>query len=173
VSINAEKIKVMDKDSVAVSFTTALDEKYNIASILFPKTELQQYRIELLPGALTDYFENTNDTLNYGTRTLEPSDYGELGMTLQNVKQYPIIVQLVSSKYKVVASQYLTENGKLYFNYLSPDNYFFRIIYDENENGIWDTGSFLDKRQPEKVIYFPKKIDIRPNFFINETFTLE
>ena len=173
VSINAEKIKVMDKDSVAVSFTTALDEKYNIASILFPKTELQQYRIELLPEALTDYFENTNDTLNYGTRTLEPSDYGELGMTLQNVKQYPIIVQLVSSKYKVVASQYLTENGKLYFNYLSPDNYFFRIIYDENENGIWDTGSFLDKRQPEKVIYFPKKIDIRPNFFINETFTLE
>lgn len=172
-SINSEKINVMDKDSVTVPFTTSLDVKYNIASILFPKTELQQYSIELLPEALTDYFENTNDTLNYGTRTLEASDYGELGMALENVKQYPIIVQLVSSKYKVVASKYLTENDKLYFNYLSPDKYYFRIIYDLNRNGIWDTGNFLDKQQPEKVIYFPKKIDIRSNFFINETFTLK
>ncbi|MBL4663928.1 MAG: Ig-like domain-containing protein [Flavobacteriaceae bacterium] len=173
ISINSEKIKVMDKDSVAIPFTTSLNKKYNIASILFPKTELQQYRIELLPEALIDYFENTNDTLNYGVRTLELSDYGELGMTLQNVEQYPIIVELVSSKYKVVASQYLTENAPLYFNYLSPDKYYFRVIFDENENGKWDTGSFLDKRQPETVIYFPKKIDIRSNFFINESFTLE
>lgn len=173
VSINPEKIKVIDKDSVAVPFKTVLDEKYNIASILFPKTELQQYRIEVLPEALTDYFENTNDTLKYGARTLEVSDYGELGMTLQNSKQFPIIVELVSSKYEVVASQYLTENEALYFNYLSPDKYYFRVIYDANENGKWDTGSFLDKRQPEEVVYFPKKIDIRPNFFINETFTLK
>jgi hypothetical protein len=172
-AIDAEKISVMDKDSVSVAVTALLDEKYNTASILFDKKDEQIYRVEILPNAFTDYFENTNDTLNYGVRTSELSDYGELGITLQNVKTYPIIVELVSSKYEVVATRYLTENTPLYFNYLIPDQYYFRIIYDENENKTWDTGNFLIRLQPEKVIYFPRQLDIRSNFFINETFSLE
>jgi len=173
VAIDPEKIAIMDKDSVTVAFTTSLDKKYNLVNIVYPKTEAQQYQIELLPNAITDFFENTNDTLNFGARTLELSDYGELGMKLLNVKQYPILVELVGSKYKVVASKYLTKAEDLYFNYVSPDQYYFRIIYDENENGIWDTGNFLTRQQAEEVVYFPKKIDIRSNFFINETFNLE
>jgi len=173
-SINAEKIKVIDKDSIEVPVTTFIDQKYNTASLLFDKTDEQQYTVQILPEAITDFFENTNiDTLTYGVRTLEISDYGELGMTLVNVKQFPIIVELVNSKYKVVASQYLTENTPIYFNYIKPDQYYFRIVFDTNKNAIWDTGSFLKKRQPEKVIYFPKQIEIRPNHHIIERFILK
>lgn len=173
ITVDDEKIKVMDKDSMQIPVTTWVDEKSNIASILFNKIDEQQYTIEILPEAFTDFFENTNDTLAYGIRTLEISDYGELSMTLINIKKFPIIVELVDSKYKVVASRYLNENVPLYFDYLYPDQYYFRIIYDDNKNKIWDTGSFLDRRQPEKVIYFSRQIDIRPNFYIKETFTLD
>jgi len=173
ISLNAELIKVTNKDSMRIPATTWIDESYNIASIIFDKTDEQQYTIEILPNAFIDFFENTNDTLTYRMRTLEVSDYGELSMALVNVKKYPIIVELVDSNYKVVESRYLTENTPLYFNYLEPDQYYFRIIYDENLNKIWDTGIFLEKIQPEKVIYLPKQIEIRPNFYINETFTLD
>lgn len=156
-----------------IPVTTWIDRRSNIASILFNKTDEQLYTIEILPNAFTDFFENTNDTLTYKMRTLEVSDYGELSMTLANVKKYPIIVELVDSKYKVVASRYLTENTPLYFDYLDPDQYYFRIIYDDNLNKIWNTGNYLEKIQPEKVIYFSRQIDIRPNFFINETFTID
>ncbi len=172
-AIDSEKISVMNKDSVSVPVTALLDEMYNTAGILFDKKDEQIYTVQILPYAFTDYFEQTNDTLNYTVRTTELSDYGELGITLQNVKNYPIIVELVSSKYEVVASRYLTENAPLYFNYLNPDQYYFRIIYDENKNKIWDTGNFLNRLQAEKVIYFPRKLDIRSNFFINEIFSLE
>ncbi len=173
ISLNAERIKVTNKDSMQIPVTTWIDRRSNIASILFNKTDEQLYTIEILPNAFTDFFENTNDTLTYKMRTLEVSDYGELSMTLVNVKKYPIIVELVDSKYKVVASRYLTENTPLYFDYLDPDQYYFRIIYDDNLNKIWDTGNYLEKIQPEKVIYFSRQIDIRPNFFINETFTID
>jgi hypothetical protein len=166
-------IKVTNKDSMQIPVTTWIDERSNIASILFDKTDEQLYTIEFLPEAFIDFFENTNDTLTYGMRTLEVSDYGELSMTLVNVKKFPIIAELVDSKYKVVESRYLTENTPLYFDYLNPDQYYFRIIYDDNHNRVWDTGNFLDKIQPEKVIYFSMQIDIRSNFFINETFTLD
>lgn len=173
VSVNAELIKVLDKDSLEIPVNTLIDKKFNTAALIFEKSDEQIYSVEVLPEAITDYFENTNDTLNYAVRTIEVSDYGELGMTLLNASQFPMIVELVSSDYKVMATRYLTEIEPLYFNYLVPDDYYFRIVYDTNENGSWDTGSFLDKRQPERIVYFPKQITIRPNFFINETFTLE
>ena len=116
ISLNAARIKVTNKDSMQIPVATWIDRRSNIASILFNKTDEQLYTIEILPNAFTDFFENTNDTLNYGMRTLEVSDYGELSMTLANVKKYPIIVELVDSKYKVAASRYLTENTPLYFS---------------------------------------------------------
>ncbi|MEM7185037.1 MAG: Ig-like domain-containing protein [Bacteroidota bacterium] len=173
VRFSAEKIQVLDKDSLVIPASASIDPYYNIASIEFEKTDEQLYNIQLLPEAFTDFFEQTHDTLNYVIRTQEVSDYGELGMTLLNVPKYPIIVELVSSKYEVVATRYLTENEELYFNYLGPDDYYFRIVYDTNENGKWDTGNFLRNEKPEQVVYFPKQINIRPNFFVNETFSLK
>ncbi|NJM79836.1 MAG: hypothetical protein HC854_09870 [Flavobacterium sp.] len=45
-----------------------------------------------------------------------------------------------------------------------------RIFYDENKNGIWDTGDFLEKKQPEQIIYYPKGIDVRSNWDVEQIF---
>jgi hypothetical protein len=37
-------------------------------------------------------------------------------------------------------------------------------------NNKWDTGDYLKKINPEKVIYLPKVIDLRANWEINEIF---
>ena len=89
-----------------------------------------------------------------------------------NVESFPILVQMIDSKYKVVAEEYLTENKNLYFDELAPEKYFLRIIYDDNKNGRWDTGSFLDRLQPEKIIYYPSQIEVRANWSLNEIFRL-
>lgn len=173
VSLDSEKIKVIDKDSVTVSVTSKIDYKYNLAEIIFNKTENQSYSIQLLPGAITDFFENTSDTLNYRVTTKEISDYGTLNITLSNVRKFPLIVQLVTSKFDVVFEEYLIINKPVFFEYISPQSYYIRIIYDENENGIWDTGNFLEGIQPEKIIYYPSLLDIRANWSLNETFILD
>jgi hypothetical protein len=46
------------------------------------------------------------------------------------------------------------------------------IIYDDNKNKVWDTGSFMEKRQSEEVIYFPKEIDVRTNWDVEQPFSL-
>ena len=139
----------------------------------FPKKEEQSYSIELLPGALTDFFEKTNDTLQYSVNTRLASDYGTLNLALINVNQFPVIVEMVDSKYNIVTEAYLTENKNVFFDELSPDKYFLRIIYDTNHNGRWDTGNFLNRMEPEKIIYYPKQIEVRANWSLNETFTLK
>ena len=46
-------------------------------------------------------------------------------------------------------------------------------IYDNNKNGVWDEGNFLEDRQPEDVIYFPTSIDVRANWDVDQPFILK
>ncbi|MCY1240777.1 hypothetical protein D9M72_536390 [compost metagenome] len=55
---------------------------------------------------------------------------------------------------------------------LQPNLFTLRVIYDENKNKIWDTGSYLEKRQPEEVIYYPTDIDVRANWDVDQTVNL-
>ncbi len=44
----------------------------------FEKKEEQKYIFNLLPGALKDFYEKENDTLNYKLATKNYTDYGNL-----------------------------------------------------------------------------------------------
>ena len=47
------------------------------------------------------------------------------------------------------------------------------IIYDSNQNGIWDTGSYLEKKQPEYVEYFPETQEVRDNWLLPIVLTIK
>ncbi|MCF6307626.1 MAG: Ig-like domain-containing protein [Flavobacteriaceae bacterium] len=172
-SIDIEKISVMNQDSLFIPVKASINKKYNIAALEFPIKDTEYYAVKILPGAFIDFFENTNDTIVTRVRTKELSEYATLNITLNNLESYPVIVQLVNSNFKAVFEEYLTETNIANFEYIIPGDYYVRIIYDENKNKIWDTGNYLQKLQAEKVIYYPKKLEARPNWSLIETFTLD
>lgn len=169
---NDALISIMDQDSVNVDFTSEIKEFENSVHISFKKDENQAFQVTLLPGAVTDFYNATNDTIRRSLTTRAFSEYGNLILNLQNVRSFPLIVQLTDEAGVVKAENYLTSETNLRFQFLTPGNYLLRVIYDENENGIWDSGSFLEKRKPEDIIYFPATLEIRPNWDVNETFIL-
>ncbi|PVW14142.1 Ig-like domain-containing protein [Marixanthomonas spongiae] len=171
-AIDDEKITVLDNDSIAIPPIMAIDKKHNVANVFFPKTEDKTYQVQLLPGALTDFYEATNDTLTYTLRTKAVSDYGTLNITFENLRQFPVIVQLVDSKFKVIAEEYITELQPVLFKNINPGTYYVRVVFDENSNKKWDTGRFLTRQQPERVLYYPSQLEVRANWSLNETFIL-
>jgi uncharacterized protein (DUF2141 family) len=168
-------VKIIDQDSLTISYTSTYKERENTFQLNFEKTEKQSFNIQLLPGALQDFYESTNDTLNYRVKTPAFSELGVLSMTVSNLKSFPVIVQLTNAKGNVYKELIHTEkDGNVFlFNYVKPASYLLRIIYDENNNGKWDTGNFLRKTQPEEVIYYPKEIEVRANWDVVEQFTLD
>lgn len=172
-AINPERISIMDRDSVAIPSEARINNTFNTAEIFFRKAESQSYTVRLLPDALTDLYGKTNDTLHYVIRTRALSDYGTLSLTINNVKQYPIIIQLTDSKFNLISEKALYKKELVYFDYIPPGIYYVRLVYDTNENGIWDSGDFLRGRQPEEVVYYPAKLEVRANWSLNETFTLD
>lgn len=172
VKFDESKIRVTDKDSVNVKFTTSYDSYTQELKFDIPKEPLQQYKFELLPGALTDYIDQKNDTLSYKVNTKNATDYGNLRVNLSNVKRFPIIVQLTNDKGDVIVSEYSDKATSVDFMFLEPAKYTLRVIYDANGNKEWDTGNFLERLQPEEVLYFPKEIDVRANWDVDQSFDL-
>ncbi|QIE59596.1 Ig-like domain-containing protein [Rasiella rasia] len=172
-TFSEDRIEILDKDSIAVPHSVTLDTLYNRASIVFDKTFEQNYKIKLLPGAITDFFEATNDTLSYSARTKAEDEYGDIALTLRNAEKFPLIIELVNEKFKVIRSKVITENSVVSFPYIEPGFYYIRIVFDTNANNIWDSGNFLQKLQPEAVKYYGERIEIRGNWDQQITFTLE
>ena len=75
-----------------------------------------------------------------------------------------VIVQVTTEKGEVIAEKYSEGSNTINFNTLKPGNYLLRLIYDRNQNQVWDTGSYLDRQQPEIVVYYPEPINIRANW---------
>lgn len=172
-SIDTSLFQMMDADSLPVALAAHLDTLLNRVRLDFPKEPNQTYILEVFPGGLTDFFGTSNDTLENRWRTGSPADYGNLRMNLQGNPSFPLIVELIDQKNELVRSAYLKEFEEVQFPFLNPGNYRIRIIFDANQNGKWDTGSFLEKKQPERVIYYPGAIEMRANWEKVETFTIQ
>lgn len=171
--IDYKKIKLFNKDSLDVTFTTKIDTLQNNLYILFDKKEEQKYQLIFPENTITDFFDETNKKeLNFKFNTSFIADYGNLNLELLNVKSYPIIIELTDSKGKLLHTKNNININKVSLNLLPPEKFTLRVIYDTNKNGIWDTGNYLLKQQTEEVIYFNKEIDVRANWDVQQTIDL-
>lgn len=169
-SINNEWIKLIQKDSTQVAFTTRIDSLNNAVKIQFDWKEEENYTLSLLPGSITDFYgKSVNDTITQTFQTGKISDYGNLSFELSGEIQYPIIFELLTPDEKRYDYRYFSEPQPIEFKLIEPGKYFVRIIEDANGNRKRDTGNYLEKRPPERVINFPKEFDLRANWELNET----
>ncbi|MBP5625686.1 MAG: Ig-like domain-containing protein [Bacteroidales bacterium] len=84
-----------------------------------------------------------------------PSDetLSSLDLELSGVDRKLIVDLLGEKRDKVLRSYVIDRDGTLRFPYLKSGRYSIRITEDGNRNSIVDTGSLLEHRQPEKVVF--------------------
>ncbi|MCG2460140.1 Ig-like domain-containing protein [Flavobacteriaceae bacterium F89] len=173
VKIDSSKISLFDKDTTAVNFTVNLDTLSNRMRISFKVEPNEKYNMELLPGAIEDFFGTQNDSLTTSLSTGSYADFGNLKLTVEGGIEFPVIAQLTDEKGELKREIQTGDKSEYEFNNLKPGKYVFRIIFDSNGNGKWDTGNYLERKQPEKVTYFPDVIELRANWEKNQTFILK
>ncbi|MDT0606541.1 Ig-like domain-containing protein [Croceitalea rosinachiae] len=172
IKLDTTLIQILDKDSVQTPYNASIDTIKNKIDIDFEVVDNHGYTLSLLPGAIEDFFQEQNDTLFYRLSTGSYADYGDLTLNLSGEVNYPVIVQLTTDNGDVIQEKYAEQPQIFEFNYLEPKEYSFRIIFDENANGKWDTGSYLEKIQPEVVKYYPDFVNVRAFSTYNETFII-
>jgi len=168
--INSDRVLVTNVDTLPVAASLEILENYDRVKVDFEVLPSDRYEITLLPNALEDFWGQTHDTLVFKTSTKKIEDYGNIFLRVQHDSPHPYILELIKSD-KVVRRYDRPIAGNNYrFELLDAGKYTVRLIEDANANRQWDTGNYLQKIQPEKVIYYWKEIDLRANWDMNETF---
>ena len=173
--INFDKslIKITDKDSIAIDFNGIISESKTKLYLNFDKKYNNEYNFKLSPKAITTVFEASKDSISLKLKTKSPEDYGIINIELVSTQKTSFIVELLNDRGDLVRLAKIDKPQNVSFDLLSPGNYGLRVTFDENDNGIWDTGSFLNRRQPEVVKYYDKVIEVRANWDQNELFKLD
>jgi len=174
---DTDKVRLyLDEDTtgtpleIVVETDSAVFRRYKINYKWEPKTS---YRFEIDSAACTSIYGVTNQKFSQKFETQKEDYYGRVVAQLKNVPGQVIVQLLKDDKEEtLVQSRVASRDGKVTFDFLPPVKLKLRVVYDTNSNGIWDSGSFPEHRQPEKMAYLQKIIKIRSNWDQEETWDI-
>lgn len=131
----------------------------------------EKYKLSLDSAAFTSIFDKSTEKRSYQFSIRREEEYSTL---IANVSPFDsrIIIQLLNNNDEVVMQEKADESGTIFY-FINPGTYFLRLFIDENENEKWDTGNFLENKQPEKMYYFNKPLTLRANWEVEEDWDYE
>lgn len=112
-----------------------------------------------LYGLFTDKIEQS-----FKVRSLE--EYGAIYFNIAGADSIAF-VELLDGQDKPIRHAKVVD-GQADFYYLNPGKYYARLVNDTNGNGVWDTGSYAEKRQPEMVYYYPQELELKANWELEQ-----
>lgn len=130
--------------------------------ISHPWKEEANYKLVMYPGAITNIYGITNDTMETAFQIRPLSEYGRINLTLEEVED-TILIRLFK-KGTMVRERTIVSSDTYTFDFIDPDTYTIKLIHDRNANGEWDTGDYMEGRQPERVEFYPKELRVRANW---------
>lgn len=146
----------------------------NVVHFTYKWKEKKFYDLVFADSSLFDFHQITNDTLRTRYFVEERKKFGNITATASGLdKSQAYIVQILTEENVVVQAFYTKgkTTAKQQFFSLKPQNYKLRIIIDENDNQVWDTGDYPNS-QPEKVILAKEATNLRPNWELDLTIEL-
>ena len=172
-SVNVKNMSLTTKNSkLSYSNTEISDSIKRNYFFKYPVEPDSAYQLFILPGAFTDIFDLTNDTIKVDFKTQEEKFYGTLKLTVKMKYRIPFVLELINEK-GVVYNYARAERGIFSYLFMPPGTYKLRVIYDQNGDGKWTTGNYLEKKKPETIIYYPGPVTIRSNWDLELDWKIE
>lgn len=129
--------------------------------------ENTNYELLILPNSFTDFFGLSNDSIKVNFKTREEKYYGsvKLKLSLPPGRDFNYILQLLDESGNIIREREVRdEMEEIEYRFLAPKKYKLKLIKDLDYNSQWTSGNYLQKIQPEKVIYNSELINIRSNW---------
>ncbi len=165
VKIDSTKFILTDTNFHRISATrTTLDSTRKILSIAAPWLPETNYRLIVEKDAAADSLNNSlakSDTIRFITKREE--DYAKVILRFSglDLKKHPLLLLLEGTAVKY---SYPLAGNEWSDRRFTPGEYGIRILYDENNNGVWDPGNFSKNIQPETTINLKQKLAVKANW---------
>ncbi len=133
-----------------------------------------QYKLTIDSAAIHDVYGYVNKKTEQSISVHKLEDYSSIRFNVTPVlpdSLGQIVVELLNKSDVPVASRPV-ENGSVLFEYLMPSVYYARAYIDRNNNGKYDVGSVTDSIQPEEVAYYSRKLNLKKNWDIEQSWNI-
>lgn len=156
---------VNEQNEPLTGYSIVRDTSNKFVSVYYPWTENTPYKMLIDSGFAVDTLGKEvlkADTVSF--RTKKNSEYGMVRLRFINLDltKKPLLQFVQGTDVK---HSYRFTNRDFYARLFKPGDYDLRIVYDDNENGIWDPGDFFGKHiQPEKVLHVTRKVTVKANW---------
>jgi hypothetical protein len=165
--IDSSKI-VLTEDSIkTITGLTIRNDSSNKQLIIYtpwkPGTEYKLLLAKEYARDSTGLTSIKNDTLLF--RAKQEKEYGSVRIRFKNLNIAANPVLLIYKNNELAASYKLTSSEWFQRLYNAGD-YGLGILYDKNQNGLWDPGDYFSKprRQPEQVQKLKTQLTVKPNW---------
>jgi hypothetical protein len=156
------------KDSLEVEFSIEQSGPKELA-LSAAWEENGVYTMSILPGAFEPLVGPTNDSTSFDFKCPALESLGTVIVSIIDSSYANCVLTLRSPDKKgqlPVHQKTVTDTGVYTFSNIKPASYSLYILYDENENGKWDTGDYLNGTQPERVVKYGENIQLKGNWEI-------
>jgi len=126
----------------------------------------ESYAFEVDSTAIHGLYGLFTDKIKKEFKAKRLEEYGQIFFNVHGADSLAF-VELLDGQDKVLRTVPVTD-GKADFYFLNPGKYGARLINDTNGNGVWDTGSYEERRQPETVFYYPMVLELKANFDLTQ-----
>ncbi|MCM1028995.1 MAG: Ig-like domain-containing domain [Pseudoflavonifractor sp.] len=130
------------------------------------------YRLTVDSAAMTGIYGEALEPFSSEFKARQRDEYSSIVLDISGLEGKAAIAQLLNASDEPVAEAAVGRDGKATFAYLEPATYYARLFIDANDNGKYDTGSLLDSIQPEEVAYYPKKIPLKKNWDLQQSWNI-
>ena len=147
-----------------------VDGSRGVFRLYYPWKSGGRYKVQLLPGAVTDIFGLTTDTFRLDFTVPTPEITAMLTVSTEGLHAGGnYLLQLMNDKFEMLRTISLTSDTTLTFSYLNAGSIKLRLINDLNHDGRWTYGNYLLRRQPEPVFVHPETLTLRSNWELDVT----
>ncbi|MCM1520063.1 MAG: Ig-like domain-containing protein [Lachnoclostridium sp.] len=147
--------------------------QYNPMEYLAPYEWLEntKYRLTIDSAMITDIYGLVNKPVKHEFTTRSLSDYSTVTFNIEGLDGRPAMVELLSTSDAPVATAPV-ENGSATLRYLNPGVYYARLYIDSDTSQTYTTGNLLTSLQPEETYYYPKKLNLKKNWDIEQSWNI-
>ena len=162
-------VSMKDSTEISVPFNIERDSVSPRKIHIKPSSAFEDGKSYILyadSAAFKGYWKGMqNDTtVNFRFNILKQEENASISISAGPVCGQSIIQLISVSGERISSSIIIRSDSVKKMPYLSPGRYFLRAIHDTNENGVWDTGDWMEKRLPETVEFYSDTIDLKKGF---------
>jgi hypothetical protein len=120
-----------------------------------------KYSLYLPEGSLVDIAREQNDSTTLEYTGADPAKFAVFVLNITGKSpEAQYVVQMLSSSGSILREIKDVRTGSLRLDFVPPGEVKFRVIEDVNGNGRWDSGSLVERRQPERTENYVNKSDV-------------